>query len=129
MKKVANIVYYIKMFLFIIHFYFVFAMLHNILDVKIYGLIFLIFYFLYIFKVIIELLSKKKRFKNDFVYNLMQLGLIFYILVICIRTNIAGMYVTKNTLPYFQINYSILSVLILFIFIYSYIEFNVDKSS
>ena len=129
MKKIPKIVYFIKMFLFIIHFYFVFSMLHNILDAKIYGYIFLAFYFVYVIKVIIELLSKKKHYKKDTIYNFMQVGLMAYILIIAIRTNVIHMYVTKMTLPYFKINYSILSLLIIFIISYSFIEFKMPEDT
>ena len=130
MKKFSKIIYYIKMLFFVIHVYFVFSMLHNILDTQIYGLIFIIFYFLYVIKVIIELLSRKKRYKNDGMYNLMQAGFLFYVMLISIRTGISKMYVTANTLPYFRINFIILSLLILFIFVYGFLEFNIsDKPS
>ena len=124
MKKITNTSYYLKIFFFIIHFYFIFMMLHNILDVKIYGLIFLIFYIIYVLKFIIELLSKKRRFKEDFIYNLMQIGLMTYLIIISIRTVNGNIYVTKNTLHYFQVNYCILSALILFIILYSILVFN-----
>ncbi len=124
MKKITNISYYLKVFFFIIHFYFIFIMLHNILDVCIYGLIFLLFYIAYVLKFIIELLSKKRRFKTDFIYNLMQIGLMFYLMVISIRTVYGNVYVTKSTLFYFQINYGILSALILFIILYSILVFS-----
>lgn len=124
MKKITSISYYFKMFFFIIHFYFVFIMLHNILDVQIYGLIFLIFYLGYVLKFIYELLSKKKRFKTDFVYNLMQIGLMFYLMLISLKTVYGNIFVTKNTLFYFRINYCILSALILFIILYSILMFS-----
>ncbi len=127
MKKLAKIVYVIKLVLFIIHFYFVFLMLHNILDTKVYGIIFLAFYLLFAIKIIIELLSKKDRFKNDLIYNVMQVGVFFYLLIVSIKTYIGKIYVTRITLDYFKLNYLILSVLIIFIFIYSYLEFRSSK--
>ncbi len=128
MKKITNISYYLKVFFFIIHFYFVFIMLHNILDVRIFGLIFLLFYIIYVMKFIIELLSKKRRYRTDFIYNLMQIGLMFYLIVISFRTVSSNVYVTRNTINYFQINYCILSALILFIILYSILVFS-NKSS
>ena len=121
MKKIAKIVYGVKLFLFIINFYFIFTMMHNILDTKIYGLIFIIAYLIYSFKVVFELLSKKDRYKNDIIYNFMQIGLIVYLLVISIRCIAVKMYVTKFTMLYFNINYVILSVLVLFILIYNFV--------
>ncbi len=127
MKKYAKVVYIIKMVLFVIHFYFVFMMLHNILDATIYGVIFLAFYLVFAIKVLSELLSKKDRYKNDTIYNIMQIGVYAYLLVLSIKTYTAKIYVTRITMSYFQINYVILSVLIIFIFIYSYLEFRPSK--
>ena len=111
------------MILFVIHFYFIFMMLPNILDAKIYGIIFLVFYLAFVIKTIIELLSKKGRYKNDIIYNIMQIGLYAYLLVISLKTTVAKVYVTRLTLSYFKMNYIILSILIVFIFVYSYLEF------
>ena len=123
MKSIPKIVYIIKMILFVIHFYFIFMMLPNILDAKIYGIIFLVFYLAFVIKTIIELLSKKGRYKNDIIYNIMQIGLYAYLLVISLKTTVAKVYVTRLTLSYFKMNYIILSILIVFIFVYSYLEF------
>ena len=127
MKKFAKLVYIIKMVLFIVHFYFVFMMLHNILDTTVYGIIFLVFYVVFAIKVIIELLSKKDRYKNDAIYNIMQIGVYAYLLVLSIKTYTAKIYVTRITMSYFKVNYIILSLLIIFIFIYSYLEFRPSK--
>ena len=129
MKKVSKIIYYIKLFLFIINFYFIFTMLHNILDTKIFGIIFIIVYLVYVMKIIVEMLSKKDRYKNDLIYNFMQIGLIVYIMIISIRCIISKMYVTRISLPYFRINYIILSILIIFILIYNYVGFAETKKS
>ena len=127
MKKLTEIVYIIKMGLFVIHFYFVFMMLHNILDAKIYGVIFLVFYLAFAIKCLLELLSKRGRYKNDIIYNIMQIGIYAYLLIISIKTSVSKIYVTRLTLGYFKINYIILSILIVFIFIYSYLEFKPSK--
>ena len=54
----------------------------------------------------------------------MQIGLMTYLIIISIRTVNGNIYVTKNTLHYFQVNYCILSALILFIILYSILVFN-----
>ena len=129
MKKFSKIIYIIKLFLFIINFYFIFTMLHNILDTKIYGLVFIIIYLIYVIKVILEMLSKKDRYKNDVIYNFMQIGLIAYIMIISTRCLLVKMYVTRFTLPYFRINYIILSILIVFILIYNFVGFSEQNNS
>lgn len=128
MKTITKIIYYFKILLFTIHFYFVFAMLHDILDTKFFGYLFLIIYFVYIIKTIIELLSKKDRYKNDLIYNFMQIGFLSYIVFISIKVNVNVMYVTNMTYPYFRTNYIIISILIIFSLIYSFIELDNKKT-
>ena len=94
------------------------------MDTKICGYIFLIIYFVYVIKNIIELLAKKKRYRNDLIYNLMQIGLIGYLIFFSLSSVINKVYVTKITYSYFRNNYIILSVLILFILIYNIVWFN-----
>ena len=127
MKKINKIIYYFKILLFTIHFYFVFAMLHDILDTKIFGYLFLLVYFIYIIKSIKELLSKKDRYKNDLIYNFMQIGFLSYIIFISIKVNVNVMYVTNMTYPYFRTNYIIISILIIFSLVYSFIELDNKK--
>ena len=128
MKTITKIIYYFKILLFTIHFYFVFAMLHDILDTKFFGYLFLIIYFVYIIKTIIELLSKKDRYKNDLIYNFMQIGFLSYIVFISIKVNVNVMYVTNITYPYFRTNFIIISILIIFSLIYSFIELDNKKT-
>ena len=122
MKKLTQIVYIIKLLLLITHFYFIFVMLHNVLDTRIYGVIFLIFYLFFIVKLLLELLFQKKSFKDDLIYNIMHIGFLLYIHIISIKTFMAKVYVTKYTISYFRINYIILSILLFFILIYSLLD-------
>ena len=126
MKKFANVIYYIKIILFIAHFYLVFAMLNNILDTKIYGIIFILFYLVFVIKVLMEVLSQNKKHKNDIIYNIMQIGFIAYLIIMSIKTSLVGVYVTRISVAYFRINYVILSGLVVFILLYNVLE---NKSS
>jgi hypothetical protein len=103
-------------------------MLNNILDTKVFGYLFLLIYAIYIIKSIIELLSGKKRYKNDTIYNLMQIGVLVYIIFLAIKVTVNGMYVTEITYPYFRSNCQIISVLIIFILIYGIIELKNKKA-
>lgn len=123
MRKISKIIYIIKMFLFIISFYFVFLMLHNILDAKLFGVVFLIIYFVLVIREIIEIFSKKDEYKEDIIYNVMKMGVYLYLLIISIKTTMAGALVTRITADYFKTNYIIISVLMLFILIYNLLEF------
>ena len=113
MKKIPMILYYSKIILLISSFYFIFIMLHNFLDTGIYGYIFIIAYLVYVFKLVIELFSKKKDYKEDVIYNFMQIGFIVYILVVTIRCYIVKLYVTNFTFSYFRMNYIILTILVM----------------
>ena len=121
MKKIPMILYYSKIILLISSFYFIFIMLHNFLDTGIYGYIFIIAYLVYVFKLVIELFSRKKDYKEDVIYNFMQIGFIVYILVVTIRCYIVKLYVTNFTFSYFRMNYIILTILVMFILAYSFI--------
>ena len=123
MKKLSKIIYIIRMLLFAVNFYFIFIMLENILDTKVFGIIFLVIYMILVIKVFIELLIKKDLCKEDIIYNIMQTGVYLYILVMSIKTIVYNIHVTKITYEYFRINYLILSVLIIFVLIYNYLEF------
>ncbi len=126
MKKLANVVYAVKILLFVSHFYLVYVMLHNIIDTGIPGIIFLTLYIIFAVKVFFEVLSQNKKYKEDIIYNTMQIGFLIYMFVISLKTNAASVYVTRITLSYFKINYLILSALIVFILLYNMLD---NKSS
>ena len=124
MKKVL---YIIRIILFLLQFYLVFSMLNNILQIGLVGYIFMLLYFIYIIKIITELLSKKKSYQKDFVYNFMQIGFAFYLLVIFLKVYFEKIVVIGSTMGYFNINYIILSLLMTFILIYSILELQNNK--
>ena len=128
MRKLIKSIYIIRLLLLVINFYFVFNMLNNILDTKIYGIIFIIMYLVYVIKIVSELISRKKEYQDDPIYNFMQIGFMAYLLIISIKTNAAKIYVTKITLSYFQTNYIVLSILIVFILVYGTIG-SINKST
>ncbi len=115
-------IYLIRIILFLIQFYLVFSIIGCILQVGLVGYMFLLLYILYVLKIIMELLSKKTRYQNDFVYNFMQIGLFFYMGVIFIKILSDKLIVIENTKNYFITNYLILSLLLIFISLYSLLE-------
>lgn len=127
MKQIIKTSYAIRILFFILHFYFVFIMLENILDTKYIGIVFLTFYLFYILCLLFQLLSKKRRYKQDLIYNIMQIGLYFYLTILSIRIKASSFYTLANTNSYFFTNYGILSLLILFIMAYSFLEFRKEK--
>ena len=70
----------------------------------------------------LEILSKKNYYRGDALYNLMQVGLMFYLMLFSFRVNYSKIYVNSVSLQYFNINYIILSILFLVILLYSFIE-------
>ena len=129
MKNLEKISFIVRMIFFVLHFYFVFAMLYCILPLKYLGYVFIIFYLIYVVKEIIELVSKKKIYREDFIYNFMQIGLMFYLIIFSVRLNISKIFVNAETLQYFRINYSIILVLIIFTLLYSFIELRTNKKN
>lgn len=71
-------------------------------------------------------MSKKDIYKDDIIYNLMQIGLSLYILVMFYRINYSAAVVVKETMHYFMINYGIMSILMIFIILYSFIELRIS---
>ena len=124
MKKLAKSIYIIKLLLFAVNFYFMFSMLSNILSTNIYGIIFIVMYLIFAIKIIIEIIAKNTKYQEDIIYNIMQIGFIIYLLIISIKINMANVYVTRINFSYFKVNYIILSILILFILFYGFIETN-----
>lgn len=127
MKKVNKILYGLRIFNFIVQFYLVFLLLPSMLSVGIFGYILIVLYIIYILMIIKELVSKKKKYKYDTIYDFMQIGFVFYLLVINYKIQHDHIYVIKNTLSYFRINYGIMSLLLIFIMVYSLFELRTRK--
>ncbi len=127
MKKYNKTLYYSRIITFLLQFYLVFMITGNILQVGILGLIFLFIYLVYVFRVLQELISKKEKYKNDLIYNLMQIGLFIYLGVIVFKIYHDHMMVLAYNYSYFVINFVILNLLICFILIYSFFELSKRK--
>ena len=129
MKKLIKISYFLRITLLFIQFYFVFNMIGTILDTKYVGVIFILLYLFYVLVFLSEIMSKKKKYQKDLVYNCMQIGLYLYLIVLSIKINYYNVYVNNSNNVYFFVNYGILCILIIFIIIYSLIEFKGQKKS
>lgn len=119
MKKVTNILYCIRIILFIMHLLMLFTVLNNIVDVGLIGYLFLIIDSIYVIRVIFELLSQKKCYKNEIYYNIMQIGLFIYIIVLWYKLYFDNTLLTKEFFVYLKTNYIILIILIAFLLFYS----------
>ena len=73
------------------------------------------------------MLSKKRKYKEDFVYNFMQIGTLLYLSFLSFRVNSTKLLVTKVTSTYFKTNFIIIGLLIIFIIVYRLVEFRKKK--
>lgn len=117
MKKLAKIIYPIRIILFIIHLLMLYMMIDDIVYVS-FGYLFLIIDIVYVIRVIMELFSQKSLYKKDIYYNIMQIGLYTYIGVLWYRLTFGSIF-SKELLLYLKTNYIILSILFLFLTFYS----------
>lgn len=127
MKKISKILYGLRLFFFVIQFYLMFLLLPSILSVGMLGYILIAIYIFYDLMIIKEMVSKKKKYKYDIIYDFMQIGFVFYLLVINYKIHYDHVYVIKNTISYFRINYGIMSLLLIFIMLYSQFELKTQK--
>ncbi len=123
MKTVNKIIYFIRILAFIAHFYLLFVITHSFLNIGILGKLYLIIDIFYSIKILSEMLSREDCYKKDIVYNIMQIGLTFYLSILTYKVYHDNMFVYGETIGYFYINYGILLGLIIFILIYSYLGF------
>lgn len=124
LNKITKFSYIIRIILFILHFYFLYASLYCILSMTFMKYIFLILYSIYIVINIMQILSKKQKYQNDLINNFMHCGIMLYVMILSFRMNFSKIYVTNLTVNYFNINYCVLSILIVFTLIYSFTAVN-----
>lgn len=129
MKKMNKIIYAIRLFLFIIHFYLIFILINNTLSVGLLAYIFLIIDIFYALVIIWQLIYKKRKYKYDMIYNLMQIGFDIYLSIIIFKIYYEHLYVLNKTLTYFKVNFIIMSILLVFIIVYSFYELSGRKDN
>ena len=122
MKIFKKILYILRIILFLFHFFFLYSIISTLLQVKPLIYLFLILHFIFVINTIIEMLSKKKSYQQDYVYNLMQIGVYFYIGIIFYRVYFTHIFYMRETIKYFNINFCILCFLIIFLLLYSHYE-------
>ena len=120
-------IYYTRVIFFIAQFFLLFSIISSLFQIGWYILIFGVVYLFYIIKTIMEMLSQKKIYQDDWVYNLMQIGLDIYIFILFYRITFSHAVVVKETMKYFLINFGIVSGLIIFILAYSYMELRITE--
>ena len=118
MKKLARIIYPIRIILFIMHLLMLYMVVGPLTYIKL-GYLFIIIDILLVIKTIIELLSQQKYYKHDIYYNIMQIGLYAYIGVLWYRLTFTNVVLGSDFILYLKNNFIILSILIVFLIFYS----------
>ncbi len=116
MKK---IIYYLRMTLFTIYLITLFLLIDNFYNINIITSIYFILNIVYSLIIILSILSKKKIFKNPISYNILNIGIYIYTIVIYIITSSKTKLEIMNNNLYFNNNFIMLSILLLGLSIYS----------
>lgn len=120
--KYKQILYYLRLLLFITSMIFIFLTIKNYIMSGIIGYLFFIVEFLYIIVILITLLSKKSIFINDKVFNGMNIGIYLYQIIISIRVfSFPISRLIPGSINFYRVNYMILIALLTILIIYSFV--------
>jgi hypothetical protein len=112
-----RVIYYLRIMSNILFMVLSILLLSNIINCGVEGIIFIVFYFLFTLQNIYTVLSKKKKFKENIYYNILNIGLFIYTFFIYSRIyldkRLALGTIYELNLVYFKNNYLILSTIIL----------------
>ena len=126
--KFLQFSYFLRLMLFIFHIVMIYMLLDVIMRVGLFGYIFLIIDIIYILKILLEFLSKKERYQKEIYYNIMQIGLFAYIIVLWSKLCFDNIIYTLDFVNYLKNNFIILSILIAFLLLYSTLLINNKKN-
>ena len=122
MKKAKKVIYILRIIGFIIQFYLAFMIIDAMIHTGFFGYLFIAIFLFYNITMIVQLLNIKEEKEEDVIYNIMQLGYFLYIFVFFFRIRISHVFVGSETIGYFNLNFGILSLLLVFIILYNFIE-------
>lgn len=117
-KQGLSILFNFRIIFFIIHLLMVFAIISNIRRIGLFANLFLFLDVLFSLKILMELLSSKKRYRVDIAYNAMQIVFFAYITLLWWKIIVQDLFVYEETIVYFRNNYLFLSILVFFLIIY-----------
>lgn len=126
MPKFSEILYYIKLVIFIISLVVVFLLMRTIFKCGVFGYLFLFMESIYIIANVIMILMKNKRYREDIAFNIMQIGVYTYIVMIFIRSLNFNISTALNNYQFYCVNFIIMCVLIITSFAYMLVAF-LDK--
>lgn len=120
MKSFQKILYYLRLILFIISMFLIFLTIKNYIKIGIIGYLFLVIEFIYIIIILLTILSKRKIYMNDLVFNIMHIGIYIYQTILSIRMfSFKVSLLFKNSLVFYRNNYIVLITLLLTLIFYS----------
>lgn len=118
MKK---IIYYFRNILFVIYLITMFLMIDNIYKQNFFETLYFILNLIYSFIIILTILSKKKVFKNTISYNILNIGLYIYSMVLYKISTLNTRLEILNNQAYYQNNFIMISILLISLIVYSLI--------
>ncbi len=116
MKKFT---YYLRLILFIAYLIILFLMIDNFYSSNFFITLYFILNALYSFIIILTIISKKNQFKETISYNILNMGISIYTIVIYIIVQKETKLEIINNEIYFRNNFIMLSILLLGLTIYS----------
>lgn len=118
MKK---IIYYFRNILFVIYLITMFLMIDNIYKQNFFETLYFILNLIYSFIIILTILSKKKVFKNTISYNILNIGVYIYSMVLYKISTLNTRLEILNNQVYYQNNFIMISILLISLIVYSLI--------
>ena len=125
MKKTL---YILRIILFIIYLLVMFLLIDNLFKLNITSLIYFILNLIYSFIIILTILSKKHFFKKNISYNLLNIGIYIYTIMLYKITNLNTRLDILKNIAYFKNNFIMISILLISIIIYSLIINKEEKN-
>ena len=125
MKKTL---YILRIILFIIYLLIMFLLIDNLFKLNITSLIYFILNLIYSFIIILTILSKKHFFKKNISYNLLNIGIYIYTIMLYKITNLNTRLDILKNIAYFKNNFIMISILLISIIIYSLIINKEEKN-
>lgn len=131
MKHFIKILYYLRMILFPITLILLFITMKTYIKVGLWGYLFFVVEFVYIFMMILTFLAKNNQFKNDVSFNIMHIGTYIYQIIVAVRTfNFRISSLLLDSYLFYRNNCIIMFILLITLIIYTailYSELNIKK--
>lgn len=110
MKK---IIYYLRIFLFIIYLITIFLLINNLYSSNIYSIIYFFLNLIYSFVIILSILSKKEIFKKNIAFNLLNIGIYIYTMMLYYITITNSKLDIITNINYFNKNFILMNCLLI----------------